>query len=317
MGGADAPACHDQILHFLSNQGAVRNRIPASRLQEPVLHGGSVGGMDVNGISAHGDGIGEHPISQKVLGGQLIAAIDLPAFPDANVGAGGDNAAILKSGDVIAHERHDLMGLPPPFNLGFGELEGINRGFADDPGHIQNELSGIVGFEAKHHIPVDIELSAHLGSVNERIRALNAGPGDLLQMVKGNGGEHILGIGLNICHYLFPVHIGDFDIHRHGLRQIIPIPAIDAGYAGVSGKVRIRAAVQEHVRRHVEEAVFGIEGSFGDSPVFHGTAGVHSMVEQMDAGFQRHGFQHQLHALRVKGGDAAGIAHKILHVAGR
>ena len=41
-------------------------------------------------------------IDLQILGGQLVDAVDLPALPDADVGAGVGQTAVFEAGDVLA-----------------------------------------------------------------------------------------------------------------------------------------------------------------------------------------------------------------------
>ena len=273
--------------------------------------------MNINGITSHCDGIGEHGIVEQILGCQLVDSVNFPALPNANAGARHFQTAVLKTRNIPAHKRNDLMRLLSAFNLRLCQLKGIHRGLSDNPGHIQDKFSLAVCFKAQHHIPVHVKFSGSLGSLYPGIGPLDARPGNLLQMVEGNGLQHILPVILYEFHNPVPVNSRNLDVHGHRLRQVVRGAAVNAGHARIGGKIRIGAAIQKHLGFDIKEAVLCVQRHFGNPALLHSTPGIYRVIQQLCPCLQSHGFQHKLHALRVKRRDTAGISDKVLHMSGR
>ena len=106
------------------------------------------------------------------------------------------------------------------------------------------------------------------------------------------------------------------EVQRHGLGQIVALPAKGGGHTGIVGHIRIGRCIDEHLGIELIEAPLGEDLRAGDGTVFHFAAGKHGMVQQCYAAFHGHILPDDLHALGIKGRGGRTEAHTVRHMSG-
>jgi hypothetical protein len=107
--------------------------------------------------------------------------------------------------------------------------------------------------------PVHMEATFVFGFLYNGIRALESGPGNDPQPVKGNRGKHIVPVILYEPDEPFPVHTVDLHVHGHGLGKVVLLPAEDRRHSRMDGEIRVGGSVNINRSPCVKEAVFAVE----------------------------------------------------------
>ncbi len=173
----------------------------------------------------------------------------MPGLPNADVRGDLKQTRILQSGTVIPHELKDEQTLPPPINLGPGQIVRIGAINIEKPGDIGPVLTWLRFSVDAQKVPLQV-------------------PGPLFPCLGDDTAEQpLIGVGTSVCLHLCIVHVAQPHEHRGRHHLTVRGTALGVRHTCICSHVRVGGAIHEHTGPDAPHSPFVKQHSLLNDPV--------------------------------------------------